>query len=167
MKKIFALSLTALAALLGGCGDDTDMNNVVTKTFVGPKTMPIWLAVRQANEASADYAMTVEEAEAAVNSAVASTGGTVRYTTAVGNSRTVYARTSDERHVVIDIDPAKKGLVKVDVCVDMYGNKAESKKILAAMPAQPVVVVKEEKKNEQKKAEEAPAAPCPAKGCDK
>ncbi len=161
MKKILALSISAVAAILGGCSDNADMNNVVTKTFVGPKTMPIWLAIRQSNEAQQNYAMSVEEAESAVNTAVAATGGTVRYTTAVGNSRTVYARTSDERHIVIDIDPAKKGEVTVDVCVDMYGNKAESKRILAAIPAQPVV------KAEAVKVEEAPAAPCPAKGCDK
>lgn len=156
MKKILAVSMAAVAALLGGCSDDADMNNVVTKTFVGPKTMPIWLMLRQANEAKQDYAMSVEEAETAVNGAITSTGGTVRYATAVGNSRTVYGRTADGRNIVIDVDPVRKGGVTVDVCVDMYGNKAESKKILAAMPGAPMV-----------KAEEAPAAPCPAKGCDK
>lgn len=153
MKKFFALFMAGAALMLGGCGEDGGANNTLTKVFVGPKTAPIWLAVRQANEVQQNYNMTVPQAEEAAKAAVTATGGYVRYVTEVGNSRTIYARTSDEKHIVIDVDPARNGQVTVDVCVDMYGNKGASREILAAMPTLASA--------------EAPAAPCPAEGCDK
>ena len=140
---MMALALTGVLLVSGCGGKEIDINNY---PVVGVKTLPLWLMVRQYYGIERDYAMSVEEAEAAVVQAVKSTGGYVRYITSVGNSRTVYARTCDEKHVVIDIDSYRGycNRVEIDINVGLYGDKAEIEKIFAAIPGE--ALTKEAKK---------------------
>ena len=137
MSRIGLLALALAGALfVGGCGGkEIDINNY---PIVGVKTLPLWLMVRQYYGIERDYAMSGEDAAAAVVQAVESTGGYVRYITSVGDSRTIYARNCDEKHVVIDIDPYRGycNRVEIDINVGLYGDKVEIEKIFAAIPGE-------------------------------
>lgn len=136
MRGLIALVCAiCFSVVLGGCSQDK------AAFFLGPRTMPIWLAARQYYGVEKEYAMSAGEAESMVLSAISSTGGTYRYTTTNGTAKTIYARTSDDQHVVIDIDPfrGEPNHVEIDINVGFIGDTQKINALYAAMPAQPMV----------------------------
>lgn len=138
MRKFVPLMFVMCAAfVLGGCSSS---NQGAMSMFVGPKTLPLWIGARQYYGVEKDYALSADEAEKLVKEAIEKTGGKYRYTTTVGTARTVYARTADECHVVIDIDPYRgySNRVEIDINVGFVGMPSETEKLFAAINAQPL-----------------------------
>lgn len=118
---IFTLIISTI--VLSGCSE--------MKNYVGPKEIPVWLVIRQINGVERDYELNREESLEAVKYAITSQGGTVRYFTEVGTSRTLYGKTADGEGIIVDIDPyyKKPRLTEIDVSVTMYGDKEKANKL--------------------------------------
>ncbi len=135
MRKLLAvLCVCCFGAMFGGCSQND------AALLLGPKTLPLWIGARQYYGVEKDYAVSLDEGEKLAIDAIKSTGGEYRYTTSVGNSKTIYGRTGAGESIVVDVDPYRgyTNRSEIDISVGFVGNPAEVKKLFAAIAAEPL-----------------------------
>lgn len=107
---VVALSLAA------GCG---------ATAIPAPLTATGLLLQRSSQKVQRDYHFSVEEAEKAVIEAFDEMDWEYRYSTNVGDLYTMYGRTGEREHVVVDIRPKRERFeeVQISVVVRTQGNR--------------------------------------------
>lgn len=149
-KLLIIMLLIAVSCTVGCSSKDVAQATLTPET----KTLAFFLLYRQYRGVEKDYALTVPEGEVAAKKAIEDIGGYVRYTTAVGNSRTIYGRTNDERHIVIDVDPYRgKNKIEIDINVGRYGDMKDINKLHNVIAANTKALIKDKPSSAEKKDE--------------